>query len=452
MRIALLMDLAPRKLGSTEAWLVALAEEARARGHDLDVFGRPPAHPEVAARLARAGTGLRTLDELVARPAAAVARLARYDVLHLDFLQPRSPAALLAYAAWPARVLFVVRSDARPGAAPAWRRLASAAADRVTLARVDSLAAVSRHVRDQACARFGLPLPRARVLYNGVDTRRFRPRGGPAREGWPTFVTVAHLVPHKGIDVLLRAFALARGGGARLRVVGDGPELPDLQVLARGLGLGGRVHFLGLRDDVESQLRAADAYVHPTLVEGFGNAVAEAMACGLPVVASRAGGIPEVVEDGVSGLLVPPGEVAPLARAIERVARDVALRRALGASARARVVERFSLDEAVAAHLDWCEERAFPAVAPRRRQIGEPSSAAAVARRYREAVASVRSRPPGVRAIAGATSITSPPASGKRSASRATRSSTSSGASPSGSGVPVASASAMSVPSMSFEK
>lgn len=379
MRLALLMNLAPRKLGSFEGWLAAFAAEAERRGHELDVYGRLPVHPEVARALAGSGAGFAPLEALGAAPLAAARRLATYDVVRLDFLQPRSRFALIAYAAWPARVLFSAHSDSPRGARTGLRGALSRAADRATFARVDSLAAVSRHVQEQFCARFGLEHSRTRAIYNGIDASRFRPATGsrPASTEL-TFVSVAHLVPHKGIDVLLRAFARV-SVPARLRVVGDGPELPALDALSRTLGISQRVEFLGLRDDVPELLRSADAYVHPTFVEGFGNAVAEAMSSGVAVIASRVGGIPELVEPGVSGLLAPPGDEVALAAAMARVAADPGLRARLGEQARRRVLARFTVEASVAANLDWCEERA--AFVPRRRQTETPRIAAAVSRR-----------------------------------------------------------------------
>jgi glycosyltransferase involved in cell wall biosynthesis len=380
VKLAILMNLAPRKLGSFEGWLLALAAEAQQRGHALDVYGRLPVHPAVARGLEEAGAGLGTLDDLARAPLAGARQLAGYDVLQLHLIQPRSGFALLAYAAWPARVLFMARSDPRHEPRSAVRRGLSRAADAATFARVDSLAAVSEHVREKFRARFGLARRRTRVISNGVDVRRFRPPPGlRAASAAPVLASVAHLVPYKNLDVLLRAFARL-SCDARLQIVGDGPAAPDLERLARELGVAGRVELLGLRDDVPELLRRADAYVHPTRYEGFGNAIAEAMASGLAVVATRAGGIPELVEPGVSGILVPPGDEAALAAALERVVRDPELRARLGARARQRILARFTVESAVAGHLDWCEERAL--VAPRvRRQTGEPRIAAAVSRR-----------------------------------------------------------------------
>src|SRR5687768_15828412 len=107
MRIALAMGLAPRKLGSFEAWLVALCEEARRRGHTLDLFGQEPTHPVFRERLERAGGAWGTLAELEASLLQGVRRLARYDVVHLNLCAPRSRICLMAQAAWPAKVVFV---------------------------------------------------------------------------------------------------------------------------------------------------------------------------------------------------------------------------------------------------------------------------------------------------------------------------------------------------------
>jgi glycosyltransferase involved in cell wall biosynthesis len=166
---------------------------------------------------------------------------------------------------------------------------------------------------------------------------------------------ISHLVEAKGIHHLLYALARLRPEGWRLRIVGDGPELPHLQRLAARLRLPQRVEFLGLRNDVHEILRATDICVQPTLAEAFGYTIAEAMACGCAVVASRVGGIPEVIEHGKSGLLVEPRDEAGLAAALERLIAEPPLRRSLGEAARRRVCERFNLELAVERHLGWCE-------------------------------------------------------------------------------------------------
>ncbi|MGH7151860.1 MAG: glycosyltransferase, partial [Planctomycetota bacterium] len=163
----------------------------------------------------------------------------------------------------------------------------------------------------------------------------------------PVAVTVARLDPMKGHGVLLEAAAqvVRTLPETRFLLVGGGPIEPELRAQARGLGLGRSVIFAGMRSDVPDLLRAADVFVLPSLDdrEGFGIALLEAMACGLPIVASRAGGIPEAVPDGSAGTLVPPRDPVSLASAILLLLGDPVRRRALGAEGRRLVEGRFSM-------------------------------------------------------------------------------------------------------------
>lgn len=353
LKIALVMNLAPRKLGSLEDWVVAFCREAAWEGHEVHPYGRAPVHPTFAARLATFGVSWRPVEQLEQGWSSA-RLLARYDAIHLNLFAPRSAVALAAYAAVPAKVLFVVHSEfPRPP-----RGLARRALDRVTLARVHSLGGVSAHVRDQEGARFGLRGERTCTLYNGIDFTRFRP-GPPKASGAPLrLITAAYFQPDKGVDRLVRAFARVQGGAATLTLCGDGPEAPRIEALISSLGLSDRVECVGLRDDLEQLLPRADVFIHTARREAFGLAIAEAMSCGLAVVASSVGGVPELVEDGVSGLLVPPGDEGALTQAIERLLRNPMLRQRLGVNARSRIVERFGLRRSAVEHLRWCEAAA----------------------------------------------------------------------------------------------
>lgn len=380
MRIGILMNLAPRKLGSFEGWIVALAREARRRGHSLDVFGRTPTHPGFLGQLQELGAGWHDVKELESALISGIARLSRYDVLHVNMFVPRSRIALMAYAAYPARVVFVDHTSGPVPEAQGRERslgaLLKRAADALTMVRVDSIAGVSDYVRERNLKRWGLPPERVRTIYNGVDTRRFlskeaffstdpqvatqsaEPRAALAPAGRVQLTTVAYLIREKGVDHLLRALArMQHGAGAFLRIVGDGPELPRLQALAAELGIAGRVEFAGLRDDVHALLQGTDIFVHPAIwAEAFGLTIAEAMSNGCAVVASRIGGIPELVAHEETGLLFTPGNVADLAQQLDRLVQDPALRRRLGRNARARTERRFDLGSCAAQHLAWCEE------------------------------------------------------------------------------------------------
>jgi glycosyltransferase involved in cell wall biosynthesis len=360
MRIALLMNLAPRKLGSFEAWVTEMCREAAARGHLLHLFGKNPVHPEFARSLEQLGTSWSDVDELGRKPFDSIALLRRFDVLHLNMFAPRSLTAMLAYAAYPARVLLVERAGGLAAGIPLEGgplvNLLRQGADRLTTIRVNAIAGVSSFVGERARARFHLEPSRVRTIYNGVDTERFLPAGRNVCRNGYRIVTTAHLIPEKGIDYLLQAFALIGRRDARLTIAGDGPEARSLISLAAALGLGEQVDFVGLSNDIPRLLREADVYVHPTLSEAFGLAVAEAMACGLPVIASRVGGIPELIEDGVSGLLVEPRDTRAIARAIDSLLSAPELRERLGRAARAKVIERFDVRTCAREHLIWCEE------------------------------------------------------------------------------------------------
>jgi glycosyltransferase involved in cell wall biosynthesis len=201
--------------------------------------------------------------------------------------------------------------------------------------------AVREHALRHACAD---PL-RTEVVYNGVDTRRFTPDpAGPAEPR--TILTVASLRRLKGHRVLLQAAAhlSARGLDYGLEFVGDGPEREALEEMSRSLGISSRVRFAGELDDVTPCFRRTGIFVLPSNGrEGLGLAALEAMACGLPVVASRIGGLPETVLQGRTGFLVDPGDPGDLADALEILLGDPATARAMGSAGRDRVERHFDV-------------------------------------------------------------------------------------------------------------
>ena len=215
---------------------------------------------------------------------------------------------------------------------------------------------VGRSVLELAREQDRLPPSRLRLIYNGVDTARFRPdpqaRRRVRRElglgDEPVLISVGRLAPEKDQGLLLLAAAVLEG--VTLLVVGEGPLRPRLERLAAELGVGERVRFLGERDDVEHLLAAAEVFVLSSRSEGVPKAVLEAMAAGLPVVATAVGGVPEVVVPGGTGLLVPGGRGEELVRAVAELLAHPARARAMGRAGRRRVEERFSLEAMLAAY------------------------------------------------------------------------------------------------------
>ena len=187
-----------------------------------------------------------------------------------------------------------------------------------------------------------VPSSRVRVIHNGVEREAPPPAARPARPR--RVAVVANLRPEKGHDVLLRAAAriVELFPDAHFEIVGDGPELPALRALADSLRVAHVVTFSGHREDVAARLDMADIFVLPSRSEAFPNALLEAMAAGLPVVASSVGGVLEVVEDGRNGLLVPPDDHRALASVLERLMSTPNTAGRLGAAARASVASRYS--------------------------------------------------------------------------------------------------------------
>lgn len=224
---------------------------------------------------------------------------------------------------------------------------------------VDHTVAVSAAVRGAMIDGEGVDPQRVTVIGNAVDHRRFRPRDRTAAqqalELAPSGLlvgAVGRLSDAKGFDHLLAACARARAEGCDLELVlaGDGPLRQDLTARASQLDISDRVHFLGRRNGLERIYPAFDLFVLSSLQEGSPNVVLEALASGVAVVATRVGGVPELLEDGRSGLLVPPADPDSLAEALVRLARNGELRQRLADAGRQHVERHLTLGRMVAQH------------------------------------------------------------------------------------------------------
>src|SRR5581483_1714988 len=197
--------------------------------------------------------------------------------------------------------------------------------------------------------RYWYPLRRIDVCPNGLDTAIFHPRD---RRRFDTLGdadlvigSVCVLRKEKNLGQLLRAFAQVRGAvpNSKLLLVGSGPEEPGLRLLATQLGIDDSCCFLPTTQDVPSALRSIDIFVHPSLSEGMPNAVMEAMACGCMVIASRAGGGPELIQHGIHGFLTNTGDQEDLVRNLTSAIRDPAGCRRMAAAAAERIQNGFSI-------------------------------------------------------------------------------------------------------------
>lgn len=224
--------------------------------------------------------------------------------------------------------------------------------------RVDQVLCVSELHRQRLSEAVGFSRDRIRPIANGVDTDTFRPcpngketiRSMLGLKPEQFYIgTVGNLRPVKNQVLMLRACRKLCQNYENVRVIiaGTGPLQDELSHYTKELGIQHKVQFLGARTDIPDVLNAMDVFVLPSLSEGMPNAVLEAMACGLPVVATRVGGLPEVVEDGETGILTPSQDEAFLESALFNLLHDDTKRQMLGEKGRKRVLEHFSLDKMV---------------------------------------------------------------------------------------------------------
>jgi glycosyltransferase involved in cell wall biosynthesis len=227
--------------------------------------------------------------------------------------------------------------------------------DRITLTYYDRIIAISHATRDALLATYRLPPGAVQTIYPGVRGLAIEPA---PRSGGPfAALYVGGLLPRKNLDVAIKGIARvrARGVDATFTVAGEGPELARLTTLARTSGAGEAVRFVGRIDEARKAalMAAADVFLFPSTLEGFGLAAAEALSAGVPVIGVNRSSIPEVVRDGLTGLLLADSaDDEAMAAAIERLARDPSLRRSLGEAGRRDIADRFDPDRAAAAVAD----------------------------------------------------------------------------------------------------
>lgn len=228
--------------------------------------------------------------------------------------------------------------------------------------RSDGVTAVSESLKADTYRELGIDCD-IRVIPNFLDCEVHRRREVPglrarlALEDQKIVIHVSNFRPVKRVTAVVDVFArIRREVPARLLMVGDGPDRGDAARLAHTLGIASDVEFLGEQDQVLPLLSVADVFLLPSAQESFGLAALEAMACEVPVVAARVGGLPEVIEDGVTGFLCHPDDLDGMARAAMRLLTDDRLRARIGADARRMVRERFCDEKIVPIYEKYYEE------------------------------------------------------------------------------------------------
>ncbi len=225
---------------------------------------------------------------------------------------------------------------------------------RFSIAKSDGLTAVSGYLRDETVRHFGVADDDIQVIPNFVDPKVYSRATSPCardallRPGEKLVMHISNFRPVKRVKDVVRIFhRLQREIPSRLVLVGDGPDRPEAAHEAETLGIADRVIFLGKQDSVAELLACADLFLLPSASESFGLVALEAMAAGVPVVASDTGGLPEVVVNGETGFLAPVGDVEAMADAGAAVLADDAAWTKVSEAARARASERFGVDRVV---------------------------------------------------------------------------------------------------------
>ena len=315
---------------------------------DYPVFQHPPYALALASKLVEVSTW------------------ANLDVIHVHYALPHATSALLAGQILGPRAPKVITTlhgtdITIVGTDPSYLPIT-----RYSVERSDAVTVPSRYLRDTTRELLDLPGLPIEVIANFVDCARFSPPerrdrqritrlfaalGGPvddAAADAPTLVHVSNFRPVKRVHDVLAVFERVNAvRPARLLMIGDGPDRSSVEARVRTLGLHPRVRFLGRQDDFVDALRDSDVFLLPSRSESFGVAALEAMACGVPVVASEVGGLPEVVAQGETGWLVACGDVEGMARAVLDIVGDPERRDRLGVLARERAVALFQDGPAV---------------------------------------------------------------------------------------------------------
>lgn len=236
---------------------------------------------------------------------------------------------------------------------------------RFSIERSDAVTAVSRYLQEETYRAFGCSTCAIQVIPNFVNLAEYQPltehelagcRNSIAPAGHKVITHISNFREVKRVRDVIRVFArIRRAMPATLLMIGDGPEREDGEREARDLEVAEDVRFLGRIDRVANLLQASDLFLLPSQSESFGLAALEAMACGVPVVATRAGGLPEVIQDGLSGILEPVGSVEAMGRRAVELLRDPARHRAMIDAAIA-TARGFSADRVVPMYEDLYRE------------------------------------------------------------------------------------------------
>jgi glycosyltransferase involved in cell wall biosynthesis len=368
--IVILLDSAPITWTSQEDRQLKLCEALVERGTKPILVFAEELTPEFSVRLKSTGAELAAINfnkgvQYYRKELARLVKQHSITTAHIIFFDYFSPLPRIAKQAGIKNIIYEMQNSGE-FRAKSWKKVLLRLRTKFRTAPMTRVIAISQFVKQQLL-KSGLTEKKIAVRYLGIDTERFVPDKN-ARAQWAKrfnvgsdeliLSTVSYLRPFKNPHVLVEMSAelKRRNIPARLFVAGDGEMLPSLQELAKRLDVTDRIHWLGNVADPKSLLQASDVFVLASVGEAFGLVLAEAMACGVPIVGSRHGSLPEVVREGVSGLLATPLDAKSFADTVERLYRAPALRERFGRQAVEHVKKNFAVEKVVSETLRIYDE------------------------------------------------------------------------------------------------
>lgn len=361
--VLLLVDQSASRWSSQEDFCLNVARAVGAHGAKCIIAYSSPPAPEVDEALTAAGAALhvarRSDTSLLGfcREVRALCRRYGVGVIHLRHYPPSTSLTAMLPLVVPCPVILMDDTSGAGAPKRPLKRVAFRAFNRLMNCAVSRVIAPSHFVHERLITYRGIPRCKVVCIPNAVDLARCR-RADPApvraelglSNEQLMILAAGNLITPKGLDVLINAFATAAEKEPRavLVIAGDGPERAKLEKLSQELGVSGRTTFLGQRSDMPDLLSAAAIFCCPSVwAEAFGWVNAEAMACEVPVVSTTTGAIPEIIEHGETGLLVPPRDSGAMAAAIIELLASPERRKAMGEAGRRRAEKLFDLRQVV---------------------------------------------------------------------------------------------------------
>jgi len=371
MTVLQVLAIHPFKHGSFEDYIASFARNMSERDHTAIFIFRSDPHPVVLEALNTAGYTYYVQEDPVGAGGfvsflhrlRGIINEHRVDVIQGQFLPHSHYATLAGFLTGRPSFITIHSTTNQSGRSV---KPATILKNKISSLLSQKFCAVSEAVRKDLIENLHISEKHITVLHNGINLDRYSPRETAfslhrelgISEDRRIILTIAQARPEKGLEYLIRAIpeVLSLYPDTNFVFCGGGPLQNNLAELAESLGVAGNVHFLGVRNDVPELLNDSYASVLPSLAEPLGNAVLEAMAMKKAVVATRVDGIPEMVEHGSTGLLVPPGHSTDLASSLIEILGDPARTAAMGVKARQKVEDKFELNRRVLTEIEIYED------------------------------------------------------------------------------------------------